>query len=333
MGAWFQYLRIKLILMLNYIDIILILIIISSVMTGYYRGFILGILDIIRWVGSLVLGFLFYKYLIFFFNTYLDWDSVWVAPVAFFITVIFFSILIQSLGFAVIRRLPPTIHGRKGNKILGVVPGIFNGVVTAAILAVILLALPLPESIQNTARESKLINGLAGPTDHLETALAPILEKTVSRNLNNLIVEPGSKTSVDLPFKVSRTKPRPELEAEMLDLVNQERRANGLKPLAADTALRTVARMHSVDMFKRGYFSHHTPEGHDPFYRIRRANIRFLAAGENLALAPTLSVAHTGLMNSPGHRANILQKRFGRVGIGVIDGGRYGLMITQNFRN
>ncbi|MDQ3129497.1 MAG: colicin V production protein, partial [Acidobacteriota bacterium] len=44
-------------------------------------------------------------------------------------------------------------------------------------------------------------------------------------------------------------------------------------------------------------------------------------------------IAHTGLMNSPGHRANILQPNFGRVGIGVLDGGRRGLMITQNFRN
>lgn len=51
------------------------------------------------------------------------------------------------------------------------------------------------------------------------------------------------------------------------------------------------------------------------------------------ALAPTLSQAHTGLMNSPGHRANILNNGFGRVGIGILDAGIYGLMITQNFRN
>jgi uncharacterized protein YkwD len=58
-----------------------------------------------------------------------------------------------------------------------------------------------------------------------------------------------------------------------------------------------------------------------------------LNAGENLALAPTLTIAHEGLMNSPGHRANILQKKFGRVGIGVMEGGFHRLMITQNFRN
>jgi uncharacterized protein YkwD len=86
-------------------------------------------------------------------------------------------------------------------------------------------------------------------------------------------------------------------------------------------------------MLRRGYFSHYTPEGHDPFYRIRAAKIPFRTAGENLALAPTLPMAHEGLMNSPGHRANILQKSFGRVGIGIMAGGPHRLMVTQNFRN
>jgi hypothetical protein len=102
----------------------------------------------------------------------------------------------------------------------------------------------------------------------------------------------------------------------MLELVNRERAAAGLAPLAADPELTEVARRHSVDMFARGYFSHHTPEGKDPFDRIRAADVRFRTAGENLALAPTLPDAHTGLMNSPGHRANILRPQFGRVGIG-----------------
>jgi uncharacterized protein YkwD len=66
---------------------------------------------------------------------------------------------------------------------------------------------------------------------------------------------------------------------------------------------------------------------------MRSANVRFITAGENLALAPTLQIAHTGLMNSPGHRANILRREFGRVGIGIMDGGMRGLMISQEFRN
>ena len=103
--------------------------------------------------------------------------------------------------------------------------------------------------------------------------------------------------------------------------------------MAADTALRRVARLHSEDMFRRGYFPHYTPEGLSPFDRIRKFKVPFRAAGENLAVAPSLQVAHEGLMNSPGHRANILRPQFGRVGIGIMTGGFHQIMITQNFRN
>jgi uncharacterized protein YkwD len=84
-------------------------------------------------------------------------------------------------------------------------------------------------------------------------------------------------------------------------------------------------------MFKRGYFAHVTPEGVDPFQRMDAAGIHYVTAGENLALAPTLDIAHDGLMNSPGHRANILNPAYRKVGIGVLDGGVYGEMFVQEF--
>ena len=65
-------------------------------------------------------------------------------------------------------------------------------------------------------------------------------------------------------------------------------------------------------------------------YRVSRLT---RSVRQNLALAPTLPQAHQGLMNSPGHRANILRPAFGRVGIGIVDGGRRGQMVTPNFRN
>jgi uncharacterized protein YkwD len=86
-------------------------------------------------------------------------------------------------------------------------------------------------------------------------------------------------------------------------------------------------------MFARGYFAHYSPEGTDPFQRMDAAGVKYRAAGENLALAQTVEMAHTNLMNSPGHKANILNPAYGRLGIGVLDGGYYGLMISQEFRN
>jgi uncharacterized protein YkwD len=123
----------------------------------------------------------------------------------------------------------------------------------------------------------------------------------------------------------------PAAEARMLELVNAERAKAGLRPLVADERVRAVARGHSEDMFRAGYFSHTSPSGDGPAERIRRGGIPFMAAGENLALAPTVDVAHSGLMASPGHRQNILTPEFSRIGIGVVSAGPHGLMFTQNF--
>jgi len=119
----------------------------------------------------------------------------------------------------------------------------------------------------------------------------------------------------------------------MLQMINAERQKRGLKTLVADPEMLQVARAHSQDMFAKGYFAHDDLDGKDPFDRMRAANIHFGTAGENLALAQTVEIAHVNLMNSPGHRANILNPSFGRVGIGILDGGFYGLMISQEFRN
>jgi uncharacterized protein YkwD len=84
-------------------------------------------------------------------------------------------------------------------------------------------------------------------------------------------------------------------------------------------------------MWERKYFSHISPEGEDVGDRLDRHNINYFYAGENLALAPTTQTAHNGLMNSEGHRRNILEPQFRSVGIGVIDNGVYGKIFVQVF--
>jgi uncharacterized protein YkwD len=135
-----------------------------------------------------------------------------------------------------------------------------------------------------------------------------------------------------LSSKEARAGRMSQLEEEMVELINDERTRRGLEPLEPDDQLARVARRHSADMSARGYFSHNSPEGKDAFDRMRDANIRFRAAAENLARARTVASAHTGLMNSPLHRTNILSRKYGRVGIGIVKTDR-GLMISQVFRD
>lgn len=122
-----------------------------------------------------------------------------------------------------------------------------------------------------------------------------------------------------LPGAGPKPIPAPDaLEKQMLDLVNGERKKAKLKPLAWDGALAAVGRAHSADMVRRNFFAHASPDDRQVGDRLKVARVAFLAAGENLAFAPTLPIAHQGLMDSAGHRANILRPAFGRLGVGLV---------------
>ena len=319
---------------INLIDVLLLVVALVSVLAGYRRGFILGVLDLAGWVLSLVAALLFYRPLARWLSTYIASSTqVWNKPIAFVLIAIIVRLAVHLLARMLLRRLPKDIHQQPVNRVFGIIPGLVNGVITAAIVSAFLLAIPLNEGLRERVRASASVNRLAVYTERLEAALHPVFGEAIAETLNLLTIRPESNERVSLPYTVATPQARPDLEAKMLTLINGERAAAGLRPLASDPELAQVAEQHSTDMFVRGYFAHVTPEGRDPFERMREANVRFLTAGENLALAPTLQIAHTGLMNSPGHRANILQPSFGRVGIGIMDGGFHGLMVTQDFRN
>lgn len=318
---------------LNWIDVLIVLIVALSAWSGYLRGFIVSALDLLRWICSLLAALYFYQTIAGWLGSVNDWKETWNQPFAFVLIVLGLSVVFILISNWLLRKLPRGIHRRRLNRIAGVVPGLLIGLITAAIVSALLFTVPLADRLHEAAQESPLANRLAIVTNEAQAQLIPIFGDAIKQTFNRLTVEPGSKETIELPFKVTNLQPRPDLEAQMLELVNQERARAGLAPLAADEEMRGVARKHSIDMFARGYFSHQTPENKDPFDRMRDDNVRFVTAGENLALAPTLQLAHNGLMNSPGHRANILRPQFGRVGIAIMDGGIRGLMVTQNFRN
>jgi hypothetical protein len=129
------------------------------------------------------------------------------------------------IGYAILRRLPKDLHKRKINRLFGILPGLANGLITAAIVAVLLLAIPLNEGLRERARDSSLANRLAGYTESLEASLVPVFERAIAETLNLLTIRPESNERVSLPYTVAEPRPRPELEAQMLELVNRERKA------------------------------------------------------------------------------------------------------------
>jgi uncharacterized protein YkwD len=122
------------------------------------------------------------------------------------------------------------------------------------------------------------------------------------------------------------------MEAEQFRLMNADRIAEGLSALSCDLRLSEVARAHSRDMAERDFFDHTNPDGEQPWDRMERHGVRgFRSAGENIAAGyPSPAAVEEGWMNSPGHRANILNDGYTHIGVGLFDdGGR--LVWTQVF--
>lgn len=121
-------------------------------------------------------------------------------------------------------------------------------------------------------------------------------------------------------------------EFQLFDLTNATRVEHGLQPLTWDDHVKITARDHSADMAMNQYFDHTNLEGESPFDRMEEDQITFRTAGENLAAGQISSIfAHEGLMNSIGHRENILQKDFESLGIGVAFDSNEKPYFTQNF--
>jgi uncharacterized YkwD family protein/spore coat assembly protein SafA len=151
--------------------------------------------------------------------------------------------------------------------------------------------------------------------------------KSANPSIKNFdLIYPGQKITVPtLPESVTA------YETEVIRLVNDVRKANGLKPLLQDWQLSRVARYKSQDMRDLGYFSHTSPTYGSPFNMMKSFGISYKTAGENIAKGyATPKAVVDAWMNSPGHRANILNPSYTHIGVGFVASGNYW---TQMFKS
>ena len=151
--------------------------------------------------------------------------------------------------------------------------------------------------------------------------------KSANPSIKNYdLIYPGQKINVPtLPESVTA------YETEVVRLVNDVRKANGLKPLLQDWQLSRVARYKSQDMRDLGYFSHPSPTYGSPFNMMKSFGISYKTAGENIAKGySTPKAVVDAWMNSSGHRANILNPSYTHIGVGFVASGNYW---TQMFKS
>lgn len=120
-------------------------------------------------------------------------------------------------------------------------------------------------------------------------------------------------------------------EQEVFELINQQRRNNGLSELKIDNEVQRVARIKAQDMVSSNYFSHNSPTYGSPFDMLKSFKVSYKTAAENIAGNSSNSAAVSAWMNSSGHKANILNSSYNYTGIGVVTSPTYGKIYVQMF--
>lgn len=317
----------------NWVDLVIIVVLFFFIAEAFQTTFLVMLFDFFSFFLSLVISLRFYPFasLLLKENFKLGWS---VSNALGFLALAILSESLLSLVFNLfLKRIPERFAKGLINKFLALFPAVLEGLIFISFVLTIFISFPVNPKIKSDISESKIGSLLVKKTSRFERILHEIFGGILEDTLTYLTIEPSSKKTIELNLDGTSLNLDQKAEQEMFQIINEERDRAGVPRLEFDEGLRDVAREHARDMWERKYFSHYSPEGEDVGDRLEKAGISYQYAGENLALAPTVFLAHNGLMNSAGHRANILEKKFKKVGIGVVDNGYYGKMFVQVFTN
>lgn len=319
----------------NWVDWTIIAILLYYAVQGWNAGFADLGLSFITFLLSLFLSIKFHAPVGDFLTRTFGISSVWTGVLGYIIVAFVAQAILSELVQIVLGRLPPKLVFSKVNKLLGVVVSIADGLIIIAFFLLVILALPIRGSIKTDLKASKIANFLVTKAEKYGGPITTTIDQAREEVLKFITVEPDSTDTISLPITPSASDLTVDTvsEEKMVNLVNQERAKVRVEPVRVDRTMTSVAEAHARDMFLRRYFSHVTPEGLTAGDRLEKAGVMFTVAGENIAYAPDLMTAHNGLMNSPGHRQNILDPSFRRIGIGIISTVTWGTMFVQDFAN
>ena len=318
----------------NWVDLLLILLIIYFILTS--EGFLDTIFNAIGFVFALFFSYKFYsffgKFLVFNFSLPKGLSYASGFFISWFVAEIILYLIISLLS----ERYLKDLKNNKYNVFFGFIASIVQTFVIFLFFVSLVFALPVRGDIKEAILKSRTGQFFVDLSQTFEKNINNVFGEAISETLNFLTIKPDSSETLNLGMKVDKSKLSADSQSEqaMILLVNSERTSRGEKALEYDAALTEVARLYALEMFENGFFSHTSQvDGSTPADRASRSGISFTVIGENLAYAPDVYVAHQGLMNSEGHKKNILSEDYGKVGIGVIDGGIYGKMFVQEFTN
>jgi len=322
----------------NWIDLIVLFYLLIHLIGGMRRGLFSILVSLISLILALAIAFFTYAYSAVLLVENFGIDKSYANVLGFFANIFIIKIIIFLIVYKALSGITSPITNSFLNRLAGGLVLFIYGLVVIFLIFSITLSFSLPDFMNKQIYSSTTGNFVESDPLKLNNKFKNIFGdvlKTTIEKFDFLTVENPLRDketeNIELPFKVSDLRIDEQMEIDMLEMVNYERSLSGLNILVVDENAREAARKHGRNMFENGYFSHEDLNGGSHDDRMKETGTEFMMSGENLALSQDLESAHEGLMNSPGHRKNILHPFFHRVGIGVIDGGEYGIIFVQNF--
>ena len=191
---------------------------------------------------------------------------------------------------------------------------------------------PKKTTTTKTTKVPKSTPTTAPKTTTLKTTTAPKTTTTKTTTAPKSTPTTAPKTTTTTPVTTTNNSSTASFANQVLQLVNQERAKAGLSALSTNTTLTSAANQRAKETVTS--FSHTRPNGTSFSTVLKEFSISYNAAGENIAYGQkTPQEVVTGWMNSPGHRANIMNANFGKIGIGVHKASNGTIYWTQVFTN
>ncbi|HEX9268866.1 MAG TPA: CvpA family protein [Candidatus Limnocylindria bacterium] len=318
---------------MNAIDLLLVAAVVFAAASGVRAGFVATLYALSGWIVALVSALALLSPAAGLLAS-VGLTSPVARLVAFAVILIAVETLFAAVGAAVVVPFARRLHRDRAlavvDRAFGVLPSVLRMLVVAAIGLAAALVLPVGNEVRTAIDGSAIARALVAQVDAVQPQLGALTGEGEGAPLFVTRLAAEDSQTLDLPTDLALAAD-PDAERQMLALVNDERTARGLRPLELDERLVAVAREHSEEMLRLRYFGHRSPISGSPFDRLAQAGIRYVRAGENLAYTRSVTGAHRALMDSEGHRENVLRPEFVRVGIGVVSAGPYGRMFTQVF--
>lgn len=318
------------------VDLVIVGLVVVAAITGWRLGLVGGLVDAFGLIAAIGFSTRFSAQLTNMAGQTIPLSPPLLRPVATLVIILIGFLVAGMIARAIgeiTRAILPmeTFAGTMSSLIGAVIGGLKASMLIGFVLQVGTPILPQDSNLYHQIERSRLSSSVISLSQRVQPVIRNSIEPIFSGEAR---VEPiaefdgGQRLPIPEPIPLFAS---PEAEERMLEFINEERRQAGLPALVMSPLAREVAQQHSNEMFRHGYLSHTNKEGKSPPERLREAGISFTSASENIAFAPSVESAFNALMDNTNQRRNILSDQFRRIGIGIYDGGIWGIMMTQDF--